>query len=150
MHMAVRCDMVLHQTFCAGHVRNKRHRRRGVTWCCIGCFVRDIVKQTCNTSSPQGIPSPVCLFFSLNRTIADAANPNGMDRALLRIRSQQLRARPFLSRAHSPIECNLFWQGEPCCYDIGVYVCIYYTLLQLCKIAIFCGSIGTFVQCNIT
>ena len=30
-------------------------RRWGVTWCYIGRFVRDIFKQTCNTSPPQGV-----------------------------------------------------------------------------------------------
>ena len=32
-----------------------RHRRWGATWCYIGCSVRDILKQTCNTSPPQGV-----------------------------------------------------------------------------------------------
>ena len=31
------------------------HRRWGATWCYIGCFVRDILKQTYNTSPPQGV-----------------------------------------------------------------------------------------------
>ena len=54
---AVRCDMVLHRAFCARHVRKDgiggevRHGE-----CYIGRFVRDIFKQLCNTSPPQGVP----------------------------------------------------------------------------------------------
>ena len=40
----------------------KRHRRWGATWCYLGCFVRDIFKQLCNTSPPQGV-CVVCLVW---------------------------------------------------------------------------------------
>ena len=33
----------------------KWHRRSGATWFHIGCFARDIVKQTYNTSPPLGV-----------------------------------------------------------------------------------------------
>ena len=55
-------------TPCSGEVRygvtsdvshetrtTNRHRRWGATWCYIGRFVRDILKQTCKTSPPQGV-----------------------------------------------------------------------------------------------
>ena len=47
--------MVLHLAFRARYVRNTGiggEVRHGVT---SGCFVRDIFKQTCNTSPPQGV-----------------------------------------------------------------------------------------------
>ena len=54
---AVRCDMVLHQAFRARHVRTNSIGgavRHGVT---SGVSCETSLKQTCNTSPPQGVES---------------------------------------------------------------------------------------------
>ena len=58
LQAAVTCDMVLHQAFRAGHVRKNcicGEVRHGVT---SGVLCEKFVKQTCNTSPPQGVPHP--------------------------------------------------------------------------------------------